>query len=346
MESREHAVVEALWALIGRLARLRPFDGPNEEIAARLAFLAGARSVAVFEADGDRVRLLAEHAVPNDYLRRFPLRDWRALTRLPGDLQDARRTRQPVRVESIVDDPRTRSLAGAAQAGNLSSTFAAPIVFDGRLVGLLHGLFDARRTATRARHLERARALLAPALARQRQPAGPVDEGQSLHGEPQLKRSLRQAHAAARRYGRRYAIIVYQLERPHALSRRYGPAFAAMAAQRLAEIAASQIRTVDAAGRIGGLFEVLVVLPDTTQDGAFAHACRVLERFGQESFPFGDGRLQVPARAGISSWPDNGATDGEASVKAAQQAVSSAEGSWVVALAGKDAARAPEHTAS
>lgn len=336
----EHPILDTLWRLIARLGRPRPFDEGPDEVAAELSFLGGARALGVYAIgpDGDSARLLAEHELPEDYLRRFPVGRWRPLTHLTGDLRDAVALRQPVSVGALGTDPRTLSLAGAAQREGLASAFAAPIDFDGRLVGLVHALFGGQRQVARARHLQRALALLGPALDRHRRPLGSGDEGKAQYGPAQLRRELRQTHAAAQRYHRRYAVAVYQLDRPEVLSRRYGPGLAEQAMASLADIAASESRAADAAGRMGP-YGVVVVMPDTVQNGAFVQARRILERFGGESFPFGATRLQVSARVGVSVYPDNGAHGGEASLEAAHRTCKEAEGTWVIALSAPNSAR-------
>ncbi|MCA9543459.1 MAG: diguanylate cyclase [Myxococcales bacterium] len=336
----EHPILDSLWRLVTRFGRPRPFDEAADEIAAELTFLGGARAIGVYavSSDGATARLVAEHELPEDYLRRFPVGRWRPLTHLTGDLRDAIALRQPVSVSALASDPRTLSLAGAASAGGLISAFAAPLDFDGRLVGLVHALFGAQRRPARARHLERALALLGPALDRHRRPSGELDDGRDHYGSAQLRRELRQTHAAAQRYHRRYSVAAYQLDRPDVLARRYGPALAEQAMARLADIAVRESRLADAAGRMGP-YGVVVVMPDTGQDGAFVQGRRILEQFGAESFPFGETRLQISARVGVSVYPDNGAHGGEASLEAAHHTCQEAEGTWVIALSAPGAAR-------
>ncbi len=336
----DHPILEGLWGLVTRLGRPRPFDEGASEIAAALAFLGGARAIAVWavDADGQQARVLAEHELPEDYLRRFPQGAWRPIANLTGDLRDAIALHQPVSVADLLSDPRTLSLAGAARAEGLVSGFAAPVRFDGRLVGLVHGLFDGGRRSARARNLERSLALLAPAIDRQRRPYGAVDQGQHVYGAAQLTRELRQTHAAAQRYHRRYGVATYQLDRPEALSRRYGPALVEQALARLLDEVTRGCRAADAAGRLGP-HSVVLIMPDTGQDGALAQARRVLEGFGAESFPFGETRLQISARVGISVYPENGAHGGDASLKAAHDACRGAEGTWVIAMGAPGDAR-------
>jgi GGDEF domain-containing protein len=85
-----------------------------------------------------------------------------------------------------------------------------------------------------------------------------------------------------------------------------------------------------------------VVLPECDQEAAFTQAKRVLKVFGALSFSRGAQRLQVPIMAGISWWPYNGASSGQASFDSAAEAACQTEGAWVVALAGKGSARVPE----
>lgn len=347
MVTDDKQIIEALLAVTGRLARDAPFDAGAGELCGKLAFLGGARGLALYAVHRDATaELLGAYGLPADYLRRFPVRAARPLAHLTGDLRDAARREEPVSVLGLGEDPRTVSLGSVALEGRFASTLSIPLIYEGALVGLVHAFHTPHLRPDRQQLLVRAAPLLAATLARERLRAGAAvgtalaGEGAALYPRAQLERQLRHLHAAAERYQRTYSVAVYAVDRPDILARRYGVQLVRQAVDELLRCVAGECRDADQAGRYGDA-SCVVLMPDTEQHGAFTQCQRVLARFGRHPFRCGDARLQLSTSAGISCYPENGALGPEGSVAAAEQALVEAlgeTGQRIIAIAARGSA--------
>ncbi len=344
---KEETSLELVLELAERLCRVAPFEAGAADLCGRLALIGGARGLALFALQGDELQaaLLGAYALPIDYPRRFPPRERRPVSHLPGDLRDALRCGAPVLVEGIDVDPRTASLASVAMQGHYTSTLSIPLLLEERPVGLLHAFFVPDADVARRELLARVAPLLASALAldawrlhadRQRE----TPSGALLYPVTQTYRQLGHVHAAAERYGLGYSVAVYAIDHAEAVASRYGRELLEQAVAGLGELLAAECRDADHAGRLSAS-ECLMVMPGTVDRGAFAQAERVLQRFARTVFRVGDDRLTFSASAGISAFPVNGALDGRSSVVAARAALAvarSSEGERTIAIAATGAA--------
>ncbi len=339
-------ILDTLLSLGARLGRGSPFETAAAELCGKLAFLGGARALALFgfDAEHQQIWLVGAYGLGQDYVRRFPTHERRAVSLLPGDLRDCALRGQMVSVVGITDDPRTVSLAGVARQGRLASTLALPLIFQNSMVGLVHAFYGQHLRPERQQVLVRASAFLASALAmdRMRQRLDGVGDApdSGLYSRAQVERQIRHAHAAAERYELPYSVVVYAVDRPSVLERRYGPLLVRSAVHELLRLVAEECRTSDQAGHYEDA-SCQVVLPGTEQHGAFTQCERVLERFGRMAFKSGDARLQLSASAGISCFPENGALTGDDAIRSARRALRAALGrdaQRVVAIAARGSA--------
>lgn len=341
----EQRALDLVYGLAGRLCREAPFDGGAAELCGRLALLGGAQGLALFsvEAEAGRAALLGSYGLPVDYPRRFPPREARPLGHLPGDLREALQRGEPLVVDGIDADPRTVSLTSVALLGHFTSTLSVPLLLDGRALGLIHAFYVPDPSAERRRLLIRAAPLLAMALTTDRLrtaverlqggPPGPAEP--RLYEITQIHRQLDHVHAAAERYGFGYSVVVYAIDHAARIRRRYGEWLVEQAMRVLGDLTLAECRTADYAGRLSPA-ECLVVMPVTTERGAFSQAERVLQRFARAVFRHGDRRLTLSASAGISTFPASGALDGRAGIRAARAALETAvdsEGGRTIAVA-------------
>lgn len=338
--------LEAMLALGERLCRKRPFTTGAGEICTLLARLGGARGLALFASDGvgDALSLLGASGLPRDYIRRFPVGEACVLGHLTGDLREALLDREPVRVESIGSDPWTVSLNGVAQQGGFKSTYAVPLIFDDETVGAVHAFYPGQADSNLRRQLARACAVVTSALARsearQARSRFPVEGLRQLRSQEDFDQFAPHVHAAAARYGTVYTTVVYAVDRPDILSKRYGEQLTHQGIASLLRIVDEECRAADLAGRLGDT-ACVVLMPGTNPEGAFHQCERVLNRFGRMSFRLPGTRLQLSASAGVSFFPENGASALVDAVGSAQTALYEGLGQnnrRIIAIAGPGSA--------
>lgn len=323
---RNAAHLEMVLALGERLCRNRPFVTGAGEICTALAHLASARGIALFASDdiGDELTLLGAAGLPDDYLRRFPVGGRCVLGHLTGDLREALVDREPVRVDSIADDPWTVSLNSVALKGGFTSTYAVPLLFEDRVVGAFHAFYAGGSDANARRQLVRIGSIVASALARTEARKAtsryPVEGLRRMRADDEIERYAQHLHAAAERYGQIYSVVVYALDRPEILSRRYGDSVAHEGVSALLTLVDNEIRAADLTGRHGEA-GCVVIMPGTDPEGAFRQCERVLTRFGQVTVRTANERLQLSASAAISFFPENGAISLAHSIRSAQTAL-------------------------
>lgn len=116
-----------------------------------------------------------------------------------------------------------------------------------------------------------------------------------------LEREL--AHAL--RYGRALALVMFDIDDLKGWNDRHGHAAGNAALVRVATLLSERSRQSDTAGRYGG-DELVLVLPETTADGALAVAEKV--RAAVESLAHDVGGAPLTVSAGVASVPVDGNT--------------------------------------
>lgn len=215
----DRRALETYISLAHRLTRATPFDGGAGELCGKLALLAGARALALFEVrpGGSDLVLMGAYGLPAEYVKRYPPRIARTLARMPGDIREALQRGHTVRIDGLTDDPRTVSLTGVALAARLHASVTIPLVQEGDVLGILHAFYADAPDARRLALLDGAAPLVLNALTMQRlrarlgQGYGEVAETDASHlfGPAHATRHLKQVHAVAERYEQRYALVTY-----------------------------------------------------------------------------------------------------------------------------------------
>jgi diguanylate cyclase (GGDEF)-like protein len=120
-----------------------------------------------------------------------------------------------------------------------------------------------------------------------------------------LTAALERELAHALRYGRALALVMFDIDDLKGWNDRYGHAAGNTALVRVATLLCERSRQSDTAGRYGG-DELVLVLPETTTDGALAVAEKV--RAAVESLAHSDGGASLTISAGVASVPADGTT--------------------------------------
>jgi diguanylate cyclase (GGDEF)-like protein len=125
----------------------------------------------------------------------------------------------------------------------------------------------------------------------------------SLHNRAWLNEELEQVHANALRHGRRYAIMMFDLDGFKAINDRYGHAAGDRALAAAARVAHDETRRGDVVGRWGG-DEFLAVLREADTTAAIAAAERIRAKLVITELAFGGDSVALRAGFGVAAYPD------------------------------------------
>jgi diguanylate cyclase (GGDEF)-like protein len=101
------------------------------------------------------------------------------------------------------------------------------------------------------------------------------------------------------RHGRTYCIVMFDLDYFKKVNDTYGHEAGDMVLRAFSRILKDEARTNDIVGRYGGE-EFLVILGDTTLDGAKIFANKVREHVEEAHFMYQDKRIKLSVSAGIA----------------------------------------------
>ena len=128
-----------------------------------------------------------------------------------------------------------------------------------------------------------------------------------LHNRAWLTEELDRAHAHALRHGRRYAILMFDLDGFKAINDRLGHAAGDRALAVAAKIASAQTRKGDVIGRWGG-DEFVAILREADTIAAITAAERIRAKLSAAQFPEEEGQLALRAGFGVAAYPDAATT--------------------------------------
>jgi diguanylate cyclase (GGDEF)-like protein len=128
-----------------------------------------------------------------------------------------------------------------------------------------------------------------------------------LHNRAWLTEELEDMHANAVRYGRRYAIMMFDLDGFKAINDRYGHAAGDRGLVAAARIAHDETRRGDVVGRWGG-DEFLALLREADTAAAIAAAERIRARLLTADAETPEAPVELRAGFGVAAYPDAAAT--------------------------------------
>ncbi len=210
----------------------------------------------------------------------------------------------PVTVDDVVTSPELARLAIDAELP-FGSICAAPLVFRGRHQGLLVALATQPRTFL-PRDVDliqsyAAQAAVALANARMYQELEELASRDHLTGLLNLREfheSLTRELERCKRYGGRFSVVLFDLNRFKAVNDSHGHAEGDRVLREAGEAFARTCRSSDLAFRVGG-DEFAYILPESGEDAAAAAAGRL--RAELASMPEG-----LDCSYGITVWPEDG----------------------------------------
>jgi diguanylate cyclase (GGDEF)-like protein len=128
-----------------------------------------------------------------------------------------------------------------------------------------------------------------------------------LHNRAWLTEALEDRHSDALRYGRRYAIMMFDLDGFKAINDRHGHATGDRALAAAARIAHEETRRGDVVGRWGG-DEFLAILAEADSGAAIAAAERIRARLLSADIRAPEAPIEVRAGFGVAAYPDAATT--------------------------------------
>lgn len=135
-----------------------------------------------------------------------------------------------------------------------------------------------------------------------------------------LDQYLAEEMERARRYGRPFSLLFFDLDHLKQVNDRYGHLCGSQVLVELVALIQSLLRRSDKIFRFGG-DEFVLTLPETDQEGAVRTAHRLRRAIRSHRFEVMEGvEVTLTASFGIATYPDDGAT-GEALIRHADEAM-------------------------
>lgn len=130
------------------------------------------------------------------------------------------------------------------------------------------------------------------------------DNHTSLYNKRFILNELENISRIARRNGRPFSIIIIDIDDFKQINDFYGHLSGDEYLKKLAELFIQTLREQDIAGRIGGE-EFLIILPETTIDGAFQLAVRIRKNVEDFVLPFLNFRIRTTISAGVCQFENS-----------------------------------------
>ena len=248
--------------------------------------------------------------------------------------------RQPVVVSDVSLDERFAPRFDQATGITTVSLLAVPLLFGDKALGVIELVSeDAARPYTRE-HLELLRPFadfVAIAISNARQHAEIErltisDDCTGLYNARFLHSVLDREVKRSERYHHPVSLVFLDLDNFKRVNDSHGHLVGSALLAEVGSLLLAMLREVDVATRYGG-DEFVVVLPETSRDGALLVGQRILRGIREHRFCRHHGlELAITTSVGVASFPDD-ATDAQALLKLADQAMYSAK------AAGRDCVR-------
>jgi diguanylate cyclase (GGDEF)-like protein len=159
--------------------------------------------------------------------------------------------------------------------------------------------------------IQAGQAVLRAQLYEQMERMATTDGLTGLFNHRTFQAKLDEALAQAKRYGRRCAVILTDIDHFKSVNDTYGHPMGDMVLKGVAKILKQKARDTDIVARYGGE-EFAVVMPETDLAGARVIAERIRESVMAEVFQTEVGPLSVTLSIGVATFPDH--ADGKQSV--------------------------------
>jgi diguanylate cyclase (GGDEF)-like protein len=274
----------------------------------------GAQAVFLITVDGERVRKFALRITPDGQLlglERYELPSQAGITRwvlLEG---------QPVHIPDVGTDARYHPSVDSLPGLRTSACLAAPLKVRDTTLGVLVAVNRIDASPFHERHL-RVLSLLANQTAiaienaklyRRAEQLAITDDLTQVYNYRFLKMALRREVKRAARFSQRFSILMVDVDNLKKYNDRNGHLRGSEVLRQVAQVLTREARSIDLVAKYGG-DEFVVILPQTTREGACVLAERVKVSTESTAFPLAEPGL-ITVSLGVATYPENGITAGE-----------------------------------
>lgn len=251
------------------------------------------------------------------------------------ELQKSLMSREKVVINDVKDDPLTAGFSGLLQSANINAILVIPIVLFDENIGSLFlraarsgGGFSLREvsffeivTEAAANALERAQLFESIQIANENLERLAITDGLTgLHNHRYFRERLEQEVERALRYQLPLACLMLDIDNFKSLNDTYGHLVGDRILKEIAERTLHCIRKTDICARYGGE-EFVVIMPQTSLEGAMAQAERIRNTIGGTAFPALPEDKRVTVSLGMGVLDPNEMLAGEDLLRAADQAL-------------------------
>ncbi len=273
-----------------------------------------AQAVFLITVEGDRVRKFALRATTEGQvlgLERYELPSQAGITRwvlLEG---------QPVSVPDVGADPRYHPSIDSLPGLRTSACLAAPLKIRDTTLGVLVAVNRIDASPFHDRHLrilsllanQTAIAIENSKLYRRAEQLAITDDLTQVYNYRFLKMALRREVKRAARFSQCFSILMIDVDNLKKYNDRNGHLRGSEVLRQVANILTREARSIDLVAKYGG-DEFVVILPQTTREGALVLAERVKTATETASFPLVESGV-ITVSLGVATYPENGVTAGE-----------------------------------
>jgi diguanylate cyclase (GGDEF)-like protein len=273
-----------------------------------------AQAVFLITVEGPRIRKFALRASNEGHilgLERYELPSQAGITRwvlLEG---------QPVHIPDVGIDPRYHPSVDSLPGLRTSACLAAPLKVRDAILGVLVAVNRIDATPFDDRHL-RVLSLLANQTAiaienaklyRRAEQLAVTDDLTQVYNYRFLKMGLRREVKRAARFSQKFSLLMIDVDNLKRYNDQNGHLRGSEVLRQIAQILVRDARSIDLVAKYGG-DEFVVILPQTTREGACVLAERVKTSVESTAFPTVPPGV-ITVSLGVATYPENGITAGE-----------------------------------
>ena len=273
-----------------------------------------AQAVFLITVEDRRIRKYARRTSPDGQLHeleRYEIQNATGITRwvlLEG---------QPVHVPDMSADPRYEEEGDSLPGIVASACLAAPLKVRDTTLGVLVAVNRLGEAPFEMRHL-RILSLLANHTAiaiengklyRRAEQLAVTDDLTQVYNYRYLKMALRREVKRAARFGQVFSVVMLDVDNLKAYNDRHGHLRGSEVLRILAQVLVREARSIDLVAKYGG-DEFVLILPQTTREGACVLADRVQRSVEATAFPRVEPGV-ITVSMGVATYPESGATAGE-----------------------------------
>lgn len=224
---------------------------------------------------------------------------------------------QPVHVPDVGTDPRYHPSVDSLPGLRTAAVLAAPLKVREAVLGVLVGVNRIEGTPFDLHHLriltllanQTAIAIENGKLYRRAEQLAITDDLTQVYNFRFLKMALRREVKRAARFSQRFSVLMLDVDNLKRYNDQNGHLRGSEVLRMIAQIVVREARSIDLVAKYGG-DEFVVILPQTSREGAWVLADRVKLAVETTAFPLVPPGI-ITVSLGVATYPDNGITAGE-----------------------------------